>query len=159
MTHLLCIAQHESSGEENNVTKGETSQRAPRSTRGRGRKRVPNKRTETSPEKRKEEPASPSDPQEPTKTTVYVSNIPFSLDTDGLAEQFRNLGFNVNKAYVATLRRGRAPPRSKGFGFVEFASEADQARAVKEVDGKEIEGRPVSVKVAMSKPEREYKEV
>jgi len=40
--------------------------------------------------------------------------------------------------------------RSKGFGFVEFADEADQQAALKEFDGSTIHERVLNVKVALT---------
>ena len=42
--------------------------------------------------------------------------------------------------------------RSKGFGFVEFASQDEQTRAVASLSGMELEGRELTIKVAMDRP-------
>ena len=39
--------------------------------------------------------------------------------------------------------------RSKGFGFVDFADETEQKKAIESAQGREIDGRPVSLKVAL----------
>jgi len=39
---------------------------------------------------------------------------------------------------------------SKGYGFVEFDNEADQQKALKDVNGKIVDGRDLSVKVALT---------
>lgn len=53
------------------------------------------------------------------------------------------------------------PPRSKGFGFVEFANADDAARAQAEMDGQELWGRPIKVDFAKEDPTKtpraEYK--
>ena len=46
------------------------------------------------------------------------------------------------------------PPRSKGFGFVEFASAEDARRAQAEMDGQELWGRPIKVDFAKENPNR-----
>jgi RNA recognition motif-containing protein len=45
--------------------------------------------------------------------------------------------------------------RSKGFGFVTFASEDDAAKAVEAMNGKDVEGRPLTVNVARPMQPRE----
>lgn len=86
---------------------------------------------------------------EPSKTTVFVANLPFSLDDAGLAGVFAE--HKVKSAKVV-IRRGSG--RSKGFGFVEFESEEEQKKVL---DGKIFtsEGRELNIKVALSdeKPE------
>lgn len=44
--------------------------------------------------------------------------------------------------------------RSKGFGFVEFANEADAQTAKEEMDGQEVRGRPIKVDFAKEDPEK-----
>ena len=53
-------------------------------------------------------------------------------------------------------KRGEAR-KGRGFGFVTFEDEAAQKRAVEEMNGREVENRAISVKVAIDKP-REEKE-
>jgi len=90
---------------------------------------------------------------EPSATTIFVSNLPYSMDDSGLRDIFKD--YKVVSATVVT-RFGGA--RSKGFGFVEFASEEDQKRALAKAEDFESEGRRLLVKVAMSgqrPPEKE----
>lgn len=49
--------------------------------------------------------------------------------------------------------RGEAR-KGRGFGFVTLASEEMQQKAVKEMNGKEIEGREIAVKVAIDSPDK-----
>jgi len=53
--------------------------------------------------------------------------------------------------------RGEAR-KGRGFGFVTFQDEAAQRKAVEEMNGREIESRAISVKVAIDKPQREENE-
>ena len=50
--------------------------------------------------------------------------------------------------------RGEAR-KGRGFGFVTLASEEQQQKAVSEMNGKEIEGREIAVKVAIDSPGKE----
>lgn len=49
--------------------------------------------------------------------------------------------------------RGEAR-KGRGFGFVTLASEELQLKAVEEMNGKEIEGREIAVKVAIDSPDK-----
>ena len=50
--------------------------------------------------------------------------------------------------------RGEAR-KGRGFGFVTLSSETQQQKAVSEMNGKEIEGREIAVKVAIDSPGKE----
>lgn len=96
--------------------------------------------------RRKAAPRKPREqvPRTPSTTTLFVANLPFTVDDAGLLEVFKDL--NVVKAYVARKRNDR----SKGFGFVEFANEQDQQAALAKTNDLDVEGRKLSVKVALS---------
>jgi len=85
---------------------------------------------------------STQDAKEPSSTMLYVSNLPFSFEDNDLKKLFA--GFEIQSAYVATRRNGR----SKGFGFVTFATSGDQQKALKATEGKELDGRAITIKVA-----------
>ncbi|CDH58030.1 conserved hypothetical protein [Lichtheimia corymbifera JMRC:FSU:9682] len=89
---------------------------------------------------------------EPSKTTVFVANLPYATTDEGLAEVFKNYKFN--SAQVARMKSGR----SKGYGFVELVSEEEQKRALDNIKDVELEGRAIYLKIAMSErvePEEE----
>jgi RNA recognition motif-containing protein len=48
----------------------------------------------------------------------------------------------------------RETGRSKGFGFVEMPNQAEGDEAIKQLDGKEIEGRSIKVNVAKPKEDK-----
>lgn len=75
-------------------------------------------------------------------TKVFVGNLVFSTTGDELKTAF-SPSANVVSANIIT--RGR---RSLGYGFVEFASEAEAEKAVSEMDKKEIAGRAINVQIA-----------
>lgn len=50
--------------------------------------------------------------------------------------------------------RGEAR-KGRGFGFVKLASEEMQQKAIEEMNGKQIEGREIAVKVAIESPGKE----
>lgn len=60
---------------------------------------------------------------------------------------------------VKKLQARNEPRKGRGFGFVTLASEELQQKAVAEMNGKEIEGREIAVKVAIDSPGKEDEEV
>lgn len=84
----------------------------------------------------------------PSKTTLFVANLPFSIDDAQLTAIFT--GTKVKAAHVVCTRTGR----SRGYGFVEFETEADQQEALKTTQGKEVPGltgpRKISVSISNS---------
>lgn len=80
---------------------------------------------------------------EPSKTTLFVANLPFAVDDAGLQQVFE--GQKVKEARVAIRRDGR----SRGYGFVTFENEEDMQAALKVVDKTLVEGREIAVRVVM----------
>src|SRR5207247_571304 len=68
---------------------------------------------------------------------LYVGNLPYSVTDKSLHEMFSRVG-TVESARLIT---DRDTGRSKGFGFVEMASDDEAARAISEFNSKELEGR------------------
>ncbi|GAA5874614.1 hypothetical protein JCM16303_002924 [Sporobolomyces ruberrimus] len=93
---------------------------------------------------------------EPSKTLIFVGNLPFSVTNESLAATFE--GCKVKSAVVVVRKFGQAAGRSKGFAFVDFESEEDQQKALNEYQGKELEGRPLSLKVAIEADAQEQQE-
>jgi RNA recognition motif-containing protein len=81
---------------------------------------------------------------------LYVSNISFKLSEDSLRSLFEQFG-QVSSAKLIT---DRETGRSRGFGFVEMDSEDEARAAISGLNGKEVEGRALSVDVARDKPAR-----
>ncbi|KAI8608199.1 hypothetical protein BC830DRAFT_28006, partial [Chytriomyces sp. MP71] len=92
---------------------------------------------------REKKPLNPDAPQ--SKTTLFVANLPFKVDSDALKKIFGE--YKVVKANVVRLRNGR----SKGFGFIEVADEAEQAKILKDLEeaSLQVDGRDLSVRVAL----------
>jgi RNA recognition motif-containing protein len=55
---------------------------------------------------------------------------------------------------VKKLQARGEPRKGRGFGFVTLSSEEQQQNAVAEMNGKEIEGREIAVKVAIDSPDK-----
>ena len=78
------------------------------------------------------------------KNKLFVGNLPFSFDDAKLSEAFAEFG-SVSEAKVIT---DKFSGRSKGFGFVTFATDEEAAKAAEAMNGKDYEGRPLTVNVA-----------
>src|SRR3989344_6108606 len=72
---------------------------------------------------------------------LYVGNLPFSVNSEKLKEVFSVFG-NVEEATVVSFKDSG---KSKGFGFVTFANDADGEKAKTDMNGKELDGRKVFV--------------
>jgi len=90
-------------------------------------------------------------PRTPSANTLFVANLPFSVTDKELQEIFQ--GFAVVSAHVVVKRNGR----SKGFGFVEFKTQDDQNKALNATDKKQVGGRELIVKVALTEQVNEAK--
>ena len=81
---------------------------------------------------------------------MYVSNLGFHVSDDDLRKLFEPFG-PVASAKVIT---DRETDRSRGFGFVEMGSTEEGNQAMEKLNGKEIEGRSISVSIAREKEDR-----
>ena len=81
---------------------------------------------------------------------LFVGSLPWSVNDEQLAQIFAEAG-TVDSARVITERDSG---RSKGFGFVEMASDDEAKKAVEMLTGKEIEGRAITVNEARPREER-----
>jgi len=80
---------------------------------------------------------------------IYVGNLPWSVRDQDLADAFGTYG-NVEQASVITYRDSG---RSKGFGFVTMNNDDEANKAIAEMNGHEMEGRPLRVNEARPKEE------
>ncbi|KAJ2992149.1 hypothetical protein NUW54_g8003 [Trametes sanguinea] len=97
-------------------------------------------------------PARPAgeDPQgEPSKSVLFVANLGFNIDDEGLAKLFTDAGIKVNSARIVRRRWGK-PRKSKGYGFVDVGDEEEQKKAIEALQGKEVGGRAIAVKIAVN---------
>jgi len=99
------------------------------------------------PRRRAPVPKRPRDSSSPSKNTIFVANLPFSVGDNELQSIFAEK-FNVVKAHVVKKRNDR----SKGFGFVEFATEEDQKAALAAFEKFVLHERELNVKVALTSP-------
>ena len=81
---------------------------------------------------------------------LYVGGIPYRSTEDDLKKAFSEAGNVVSASIISDRMTGR----SRGFGFVEMASEAEAQAAIDRWDGKEFDGRTLSVSFARPQGER-----
>jgi len=79
-------------------------------------------------------------------TKIYVGNLPFSASESEIRELFAQHGTVESVSIINDRDTGR--PR--GFGFVEM-SRADASRAIQNLNGKELGGRPLRVNEAQER--------
>jgi cold-inducible RNA-binding protein len=78
---------------------------------------------------------------------IYVGNLPFSATEAAIRELFGQHGTVESVALITDRETGQ--PR--GFGFVEMPR-ADAARAIQNLNGQDMGGRPLKVNEAQDKP-------
>ena len=78
---------------------------------------------------------------------LYVGNLNYATTDGDLREMFSPYGTVSSVAVISDRETGR----SKGFGFVEFANDAEGKAAIAALDGKEIDGRSLKINEARPK--------
>jgi RNA recognition motif-containing protein len=81
---------------------------------------------------------------------LYVGNLSFQTSSFELEELFATVG----TVESATVVEDRETGRSRGFGFVEMASQEDGEKAIAEFNGKEVSGREIKVNEAKPREDR-----
>jgi RNA recognition motif-containing protein len=80
---------------------------------------------------------------------LYVGNLTYGVTDSTLLQMFEPHG-TVESAQVIM---DRDTGRSKGFGFVEMGSDKEAQAAIQALNGKEVDGRALTVNEARPKPE------
>ena len=81
---------------------------------------------------------------------LYVGNLSYNTVEEDLREAFSKIG----EVLSATLIVDQTSGRSKGFGFVEMASDEDAAKAIAAMNGTSFMERTITVNEAKPKTER-----
>ncbi|MCZ6750305.1 MAG: RNA-binding protein [Acidobacteria bacterium] len=81
---------------------------------------------------------------------LFVGNMSFQTTEDELRSIFEPYG-EITRIQVMT---DRDTGRARGFAFVELADDEQAAKAITELNGKELDGRALNVNEARPKPER-----
>ncbi len=82
-------------------------------------------------------------------TKLYVGNLSFGVTSDDLHEHFAQAG-TVESAKVV---EDRETGRSRGFGFVEMASDEEAQVAIEQFNGQDLDGRNLVVNEARPREE------
>lgn len=83
-------------------------------------------------------------------TKLYVGNLPFQTTSDDLRDHFAQAG-EVESAQVV---EDRMTGRSRGFGFVEMTTAEAAAAAIEQFNGKDFNGRNLTVNEARPRTDR-----
>jgi RNA recognition motif-containing protein len=83
--------------------------------------------------------------------SIYVGNLSYDVTQDDLSSVFAEYG-SVKRVQIPT---DRETGRSRGFGFVEMGSDAEEDAAIEALDGAEWMGR--SLKVNKANPREDKK--
>ncbi len=81
---------------------------------------------------------------------IFVGGLPFKVDEDELRRLFEKYGAISSAKLIVDRQSGR----SKGYGFVEFEDEEAGRLAIAELDGTELYGRTIGVRISEDKAPR-----
>jgi len=76
---------------------------------------------------------------------LYVGNLPFSAVESSVRSLFEQ---NDRKVEEVKLITDRETGRPRGFGFVEMGNSEDADKAIRDLNGYELDGRQLNVNVA-----------
>lgn len=82
---------------------------------------------------------------------IFVANLDFGITSDDLKATFSQFG-EVTYAHVVYDKQTK---KSKGFGYVEMESPKEANAAITALNGLEVEGRALDIKIATPKDKRE----
>jgi len=83
-------------------------------------------------------------------TRLFVGNLSFNTTEGDILDLFKQSG-NVTSCQ---LIMDKFTNKSKGFGFVEMGSQEEATKAIAECNGKELDGRALTVNEARPREER-----
>jgi RNA recognition motif-containing protein len=81
---------------------------------------------------------------------LYVGNLSYSTTEDDLRTLFAQAGTVASVAVI----KDRDTGQSKGFGFVEMATQAEAQKAISLLNGKDFKDRALTVNLARPREER-----
>ena len=81
---------------------------------------------------------------------IFVGNLSFGATESAVRSLFEAYGAVDSVSLVTDRDTGQA----RGFGFVEMTQDEDAAKAIAALNGKDFEGRALTVNEARPKPER-----
>ena len=82
---------------------------------------------------------------------LYIGNLPWSVDDNKLNDLFSKYSGLTSAVVIQDRQTGR----SRGFGFVEIADDAQADKAISEMNGADVDGRKLIVNEA--KPREDHR--
>lgn len=79
---------------------------------------------------------------------LFVGSLPFTITEDALGQLFAAHG----QVQSVNVIKDKYSGQSRGFGFVEMATEEEAQKAMQALNGYNLEGRNIIVKEALPKP-------
>jgi RNA recognition motif-containing protein len=83
-------------------------------------------------------------------TSLFVGGLPYSTTQQALSDYFATAGKVISAKIIIDKFTGK----SRGFGFVEMEDEKEAQKAIDMLNGKEFEGRTLTVNIARPRRER-----
>jgi cold-inducible RNA-binding protein len=84
---------------------------------------------------------------------LFIGNLSFNVADAGLNEFFASMNIPVESVRIM---RDVETGRSRGFAFVELPPEADMESIISQLNGKMLDGRPLTVNEARQQKPREF---
>lgn len=84
-------------------------------------------------------------------TRIFVGNLPFTVDEQRLRAMFEEGGREVTEVKIIT---DRDTGRPRGFAFVDMANDSDAKAAITALNGRELDGRALTVNEARERESR-----
>lgn len=81
---------------------------------------------------------------------LFVGNLPFTTTENDLQDHFSQAGAVTG----ISIMQDRATGRSRGFAFVEMASQTDAAKAISMFHQQDFQSRPLTVNEARPREDR-----
>ena len=83
-------------------------------------------------------------------TKLYVGNLSFNTTEGDLLRMFEEVGTVTSCSIIMD----KFTNKSRGFAFVEMGSEEEARKAIDEMNGKAVDGRPLTVNEARPREDR-----
>jgi len=82
---------------------------------------------------------------------IYVGNLSYSMSEEELRDAFGAFG----EVSSVKILMDRETGRSRGFGFVEMPNQSDGEKAIAQLNGKEVGGRPLRINEARPREQQQ----